>query len=55
MVVAGDWEIDENGVVGGERKWMVADIEQEADHFQVKLLCIPPERDDYNAGNDRNQ
>lgn len=50
MVVAGDWEVDEHGVMGGEEKWRVADTEEDVDHFQAELLCISPEANDENAG-----
>jgi hypothetical protein len=50
IFVAGDWEVDEDGVIGGEENWRVADTEEEADYFQVELLCIPPEGDDENVG-----
>ncbi len=55
MVLANDWEVDENGVVGGEWKWRLADTEEHAEHFQVDRLCEPPDGDDENADDDENE
>ena len=55
MVVAGDWEVDENGVVGGEEKRRAADTEEEADYFQAEFLCIPLEGDSGSPGDVENE
>lgn len=45
MVANDDWVVDENGVMGGEEKWRMADTEEHAEYFQTEVLCYPPERD----------
>ena len=35
-----DWAVDENGVVGGEDLWRLADMEEDAENFMIEWVCF---------------